>query len=187
VREVAATSKDLAGTMTEVRGAIVSGAGVTLGTCGALAEQIWAPPNGDPNATQKLRFRATLGRPLDNDGYALLAYNESAVSPDPFFQLFVQVIDPGGCPMGAPVQISDEPADVSVTQIQVVPTARRLHEMSITAATANMTDCGRTTPGAGAKVSFLMITLRGRRLKILKSAGFGSGFVAVGDPLAGRS
>ncbi len=72
-------------------------------------------------------------------------------------------------------------------RLKPVVQRRLLHEMSITSATANMTDCGRTTPGAGEKVSFLMITLRGRRLKILKSAGFGSGFVAVGDPLAGRS
>jgi hypothetical protein len=124
------TSTDGGGVLSpsEIRGAVMNGAGVSLGTCSEQTEKTWAPL--DPAAPPKARRFPTLGRPVGTDSYTLLVYGEGpadVMPEDEAFQVFGQVLDTSGCPVGVPVQISDEPAGLSVTWMQAVPTAAREH------------------------------------------------------------
>jgi hypothetical protein len=112
-----------AGSSSEIRGGFVNAAGVTLGTCSAAAETTWAP-HDDPTAPPKLRLRPTLARPVGTDDHLVLAYAEGAAGSQTF-QVFAQELDGNGCPMGAPVQVSAEPAGMTTSWLQVVPTGMR--------------------------------------------------------------
>ena len=107
----------------EIRGALLSEDGVTLRTCGSDGETTWIP-YANPGPSRQLHNRPTLGRPLANGVYGLLAY-EGTVDGSEEQQVFVQALDTSGCPDGAPTQISAEPAGATVSWLQVAATAPR--------------------------------------------------------------
>ena len=104
-------SLDNAGAIaSEVRAANLNGDGVAIRTCDDASDTTWVPIV-QPGPSRQLRQRATLGRPLGDGVYGLLAYN-ATVDGSQELQVFVQAFDSTtGCLSGDPLQLSQEPED----------------------------------------------------------------------------